>query len=116
MAIIDSQGQIYIEEEAGKRLGYSPGKQIVFALADKMLYRLANSDDRKNDESIVVCKNTVIDEKYRIVVPKVIRKMYTREAIILEKNGSLYIQFFRLQSDDEWVKQQLLDRELDDRK
>ena len=116
MALIDSQGRIYIGEEAGKRLGYEPGVRIAFVMVDQMLYRLSDPGDRLLGENVVVCENTMVDEKYRFVVPKPIRKMYTKEANILEKEGSLYIQFFRLQSDEEWLRAKLLGAMTDDRK
>ena len=116
MAIIDSQGRIFIGKEAGDRLGYTPGEKIAFVMIDKMLYRLADPEDRLKDEKVVVCDNATIDTKYRFIVPNPIRKIYSREAIIFEKENTLYLQFFRLRSDEEWLKQKLLAAMTDDRK
>ena len=116
MAIIDCRGKIAIGESMGEELGYTPGERIAFVMVDKMLYRLADPEDILAGEKVVVCEDSIIDEKYRFAIPNTIRKMYTREALILKQDGSLYIQFIRLQSDEAWLRQKLLAAMTDDRK
>ena len=116
MALIDSENHLYIGEEAGKRLGYLPGKALFFVMVNDKKYRMEVAIEKTNGEDLLVCEESLIDERFRFIVPKTLRKMFTREAVILEKDGSLYVQFLRLKSDDEWVKKQLLERETDDRK
>ena len=116
MAIIDSEGRLSIGMEAGERLGYLPNQRVSFIWVDDKTYRLGDPNDKIKGEAIVAGEFPLIDEKYRFFVPKTIRKTYTREAIVLEKDGTLYVRFFRLRSDEEWLRKQLLVSVTDDRK
>ena len=116
MAIIDCRGKITIGEAVGKELGFTPGERIAFVMVNDKLYRLADPEDILRGEKKVVCEDAIIDEKFRFSIPSSIRKMYTREANIVKDGDGLYLQFIRLQSDEEWLRQNLLASMTDDRK
>ena len=117
MALIDSEGRISIGLEIGKKLGYCPGKEICFIKVDDKTYRIEDAEYKaKEDEFVLACETPSIDEKYRFFVPKTLRKIYTREVIILENKKRLYLQFIRLKSDEEWLRAKLLGALTDDRK
>ncbi len=117
MALIDSEGRVTIGVEIGKKYDFLQGKEIALVMVDDKLYRLEDASYKeKEGEYVVACEFPTIDEKCRFFVPKTLRKMFTREAVVLENKGHLYLKFFRLKSDEEWLRMKLLASMTDDRK
>lgn len=99
--MLDSQGHIVLPNEFIERYSIERGDKISYAYIDAYTYRLYCTDDRPNGVSKVVGAESTVDEKRRIIVPAVIRKMYPNPncCIFTEEGENFYLKFLNFQSE-----------------
>jgi bifunctional DNA-binding transcriptional regulator/antitoxin component of YhaV-PrlF toxin-antitoxin module len=98
--MLDSQGRIVLPKKDLLQVYgiVAEGDKISFSYSPmgdlKFCYRIWFSDDRPINQLRVAGAQATVDAKMRIIVPAVIRKLYTKECIILEKDNVFYLVFF----------------------
>ena len=87
--MLDTQGRLCLLEELVRLAEYEPGK-VYFNMEDDYTYRLVPENERCNCFDKIVGTGT-IDEKNRVIVPKQIRELYSRQAIVYADLNDAYL-------------------------
>ncbi len=87
--MLDTQGRQCLMEELVKLTEYEPGK-VYFNMEDDYTYRLVPEGDLCDCFDKIAGVGT-IDEKNRVIVPKQIRELYSKQTIVLADRHECYL-------------------------
>ncbi len=100
--MLDTQGRIKLPEAFVKSaFDGQVGDIVMFSKEDDpFTFRVYFEDDKPYGINEVCRAKAKIDSKFRIIVPKVIREVYTRHALFYNEGNELYLRFFALATGD----------------